>query len=89
MGLPLSDVIFVSNMRKSLKKIRKFLQKLIDVLLPLVSAALLLGVNFGPDVPFIGQVYTNLSEILKLVGQDGLLALISIVIILAFLKKKK
>ena len=71
-----------------LKSIRKFLNKLTDVLIPVVVVSLLLGIIFGTDAPFVGNVYTNGAEIIGMIGQDGLLALISIIIILAYLKKK-
>jgi|TARA_A200000159_G_scaffold139408_1_gene140904 hypothetical protein len=69
------------------KGIRKFLKKLTGILVPLVFASLLLGIIFGPDTPFIGDVYSNVAEIIKMLGEDGLLALISVIIILAYLKK--
>jgi phosphotransferase system glucose/maltose/N-acetylglucosamine-specific IIC component len=71
-----------------LKSIRKFLNKLTDVLIPVVVVSLLLGIIFGTDAPFVGNVYTNVAEVIGMIGQDGLLALISIIIILAYLKKK-
>ena len=70
-----------------LSKITKFFNSLVEVLLPIVSVSVLLGVIFGPDTPLVGDVYTNLANILSLLGEDALLALVSIVIILAFLKK--
>jgi hypothetical protein len=70
-----------------LSKITKFFNSLVEVLLPIVSVSVLLGVIFGPDTPLVGDVYTNLANILNLLGEDALLALVSIVIILAFLKK--
>jgi hypothetical protein len=71
----------------TLKGIRKFLRKLTGVLVPLVTVSLLLGIIFGPDTPFIGDVYNNVAGIIKMLGDDGLLALISVIIILAYLKK--
>ena len=70
-----------------LSKITKFFNSLVEVLLPIVSVSVLLGVIFGPETPLVGDVYTNLANILNLLGEDALLALVSIVIILAFLKK--
>jgi|TARA_X000001036_G_scaffold372404_1_gene359825 hypothetical protein len=69
------------------KGIRKLLKKLTGILVPLVFVSLLLGIIFGPDTPFIGDVYNNVAEIIKMLGEDGLLALISVIIILAYLKK--
>ena len=71
----------------TLKGITKFLTKLTDVLVPLVTVSLLLGIIFGADTPFIGDVYSNVAAIIKMLGEDGLLALISVIIILAYLRK--
>ena len=70
-----------------LTKITEFFNKLVQVLLPVVSVSVLLGIIFGPETAFAGDVYVNLANILSILGEDSLLALISIVIILAFLKK--
>ena len=43
-----------------LKSIRKFLNKLTEVLIPVVVVSLLLGIIFGTDAPFVGNVYTCL-----------------------------
>ena len=70
-----------------LNSIKDFLARLTDVLVPGVSVALLLGVIFGPEAPFVGDVYKNISDLLNLIGSDGLLGLVAIIIILAYLKK--
>ncbi len=67
--------------------VKDFLARLTDVLVPVVSVALLLGIIFGPDAPFVGDVYKNISDLLSLIGSDGLLGLVAIIIILAYLKK--
>ena len=72
---------------KYLTTIKNFLNKLIDVLVPVVTVSLLLGFIFGPETIVVGDVYTNVTTILNMIGEDALLALISIVIILAYLKK--
>ena len=68
-------------------KLQKFLEKLTQVLLLVTSVSLLLGVLFGPDSAFIGAVYQNFSQILTDIGQDGVIALVSIAIIFAIAKK--
>ena len=70
-----------------LTKITEFFNKLVQVLLPVVSVSVLLGIIFGPETAFVGGVYVNLANILSILGEEALLALVSIVIILAFLKK--
>ncbi len=67
--------------------VKDFLARLTDILVPVVSVALLLGIIFGPDAPFVGNVYKNISDLLNLIGSDGLLGLVAIIIILAYLKK--
>ena len=68
-------------------KIKKFLERLTEVLLLVVAASLLFGVLFGPDTAFIGSVYENFATILNSIGQDGVIALVSVAIIFAILKK--
>ena len=68
-------------------KLQKFLEKLTQVLLLVTSVSLLLGVLFGPDSAFIGAVYQNFSQILTDIGQDGVIALVSIAIIFAVASK--
>ena len=70
-----------------LNSIKDFLARLTDVLVPVVSVALLLGIIFGPEAPFVGDVYKYISDLLNLIGSDGLLGLVAIIIILAYLRK--
>ena len=70
-------------------KIKNFLNKVIDVLIPVVTVMLLLGIVFGPSAPVVGDIYTNVSSILTMLGEDGLLALVAIVIIIAYINKNK
>ena len=75
------------TLKKTLKLTTKYIYRLINILIPIVLVSLLLGIVFGADAPFIGNIYTNVNNILQMFGQDGLLALISLIIILAYLKK--
>ena len=68
-------------------KIIDFLNEVTRLLVPIVAVSLLLGIIFGPDTTFVGDVYKNITEILNTIGEDAILGLISIVIILAYLKK--
>ena len=68
-------------------KLKAFLEKLTEVLLLVVAVSLLLGVLFGTDAAFIGSVYQNFATILNTIGQDGVIALVSVAIIFAILKK--
>ena len=75
------------DLNLALQNIKEFITKINGVLIPLVSVSLLLGIIFGPSTPVVGEVYTNVATIIKMLGEDSLLALISIIIILAYLKK--
>ena len=75
------------NFKVTLASLTTFLNKVTKLLIPLVVVSLLLGVIFGPDTPFIGDVYNNVSKILNMLGEDALLALVALVIILGYLKK--
>ena len=75
------------NLNTSINKVTAFFNKLTKLLLPLVAVTLLLGVVFGPTTPFVGDVYKNVADILQMLGEDALLALIAIIIIAIYLKK--
>ena len=68
-------------------KLKEFLEKFTEILLLVVSVSLLLGVLFGPESAFIGSVYQNFATILNSIGQDGVIALVSVAIIFAILKR--
>ena len=68
-------------------KIIDFLNDVTRLLIPIVAVSLLLWIIFGPETTFVGDVYKNITEILNTIGEDAILGLISIVIILAYLKK--
>ena len=75
------------NFKVTLSSLTTFLNKLTKLLIPLVTVSLLLGIIFGPDTPYVGDVYTNVSNILNMLGEDALLALVSLIIILSYLRK--
>ena len=75
------------NLNNALSKLTAFFNKLTKLLLPLVIVSLLLGIIFGPTTPFVGDVYKNVTDILNMLGEDALLALVAIIIILGYLRK--
>ena len=76
------------NFKVTLTTLTNLLNKITKLLVPLVASSLLLGIILGVDTPFVGDVYKNVSDVLEMLGEDSLLALVSLIIILAFLKKK-
>ena len=71
----------------NLEKIKNFLYKITEVLSLFVAVSLLVGIIFGPETAFFGSVVSNFSSILSIVGEEGLIALIFILIIAAIIKK--
>ena len=71
----------------TLASLTTFLNKVTNLLIPLVVASLLFGILFVIDTPFVGDVYKNVTDVLNMLGEDALLALVAIIIILAYLRK--
>ena len=70
----------------TLASLTTFLNKVTKLLIPLVVASLLFGILFGIDTPFVGDVYKNVTDVLNMLGEDALLALVALVIIFAYLR---
>ena len=70
-----------------LETVKKFLYKVTEVLALFVAISLLVGIIFGPETAFFGSVVSNFSSILSIIGEEGLIALVSLLIIAAILKK--
>ena len=71
----------------NLETIKNFLYKVTEVLALFVAVSLLVGIIFGPETAFFGSVVSNFSSILSIIGEEGLIALVSLLIITAILKK--
>ena len=71
----------------NLETIKNLLYKITEVLALFVAVSLLVGIIFGPETAFFGSVVSNFSSILSTIGEEGLIALVSLLIIAAILKK--
>ena len=71
----------------NLETIKSFLYKVTEILALFVAVSLLVGIIFGPETAFFGSVVSNFSSILSTIGEEGLIALVSLLIIAAILKK--
>jgi|TARA_B110000967_G_scaffold111696_1_gene114337 hypothetical protein len=66
-----------------LTKIKMILREIIDFGLLLIAIAIILEVLFGPSSPFLGQnIIGNLVNLVKDLGDAGVVGLISIAIII-------
>ena len=59
-------------------KIKDFLNRFTEILLLVVAVSLLLGILFGPETAFVGSVYQNFAAILNTLGEEGIIALVSL-----------
>ena len=71
----------------NLETVKNFLYKITEILALFVAVSLLVGIIFGPETAFFGSVVSNFSSILSIIGEEGLIALVSLLIIAALLKK--
>ena len=71
----------------NLETIKNLLYKITEVLALFVAVSLLVGIIFGPETAFFGTVVSNFSSVLSTIGEEGLIALVSLLIIAAILKK--
>ena len=71
----------------NLETLKSFLYKVTEVLTLFVAVSLLVGIIFGPETAFFGSVVSNFSSILSIIGEEGLIALVSLLIIAAILRK--
>ena len=66
-----------------LSKIKNILREIIDFGLLLIVIAIILELLFGPSSPFLGQnIIDNLVNLVKELGDAGVVCLISIAIII-------
>ena len=77
------------NFKITLNNLAAFLNKVTKVLVPLVTVSLLLGIIFGTETPYVGDVYNNVADILNMLGEDALLVLVSLIIILSYFNINK
>ena len=75
------------NFKFTFAGLTALLNKVTKLLIPLDVVSLLLGILLGIDTPFVGDVYKNVSSVVDMLGEDGLLVLISVIIILSYLNK--
>jgi len=71
----------------NLETVKTFLYKVTEVLALFVAVSLLIGIIFGLDTAFFGSLVSNFFSILSIIGEEGLIALVSLLIIAAILKK--
>ena len=67
---------------------KRFLGEVVDIGLLLIAVGVVLQVIFGQEIPFLGGgVVGNLTDIISQLGDQGLVGLIAVTIILYLINK--
>ena len=76
-------------MMRFLEEIKKWLGELTEIALLLIAIGIAVEILFGTTVPFFGGIVTNLTALLNTLGQNGLVGLIALSIILYLFSKRR
>jgi hypothetical protein len=72
-----------------LVELKKWLGEITEISLLLIALGIAIEILFGNTVPFFGGVVTNLTALLKTLGDNGLVGLIALGIILFLFYRKR
>lgn len=72
-----------------LQEVKKWLGEITEILLLLVALGVVVEILFGQNVTFFGGVTGHLTELIGTFGQDGLVGLIALGVILYLFQKSK
>ncbi len=76
-------------MMRFLEEIKKWLGEVTEIFLLLIAVGIAVEILFGSAVPFFGGIVANLTALLNTLGENGLVGLIALSIILYLFSKKK
>ncbi len=76
-------------MMQFLVEMKKWLGEITEILLLLIALAIGFEILFGGSVPFFGGVVANLTGLIGSLGENGLVGLIALSIILYLFYRKK
>jgi hypothetical protein len=72
-----------------LQEVKKWLGEITEIALLLVALGIVVEILFGEAVPFFGGIVANLTKLLGTLGENGLVGLIALAIILFLFSRKK
>ena len=72
-----------------LQEIKNWLGEITEIALLLVALGVVVEILFGQTVPFFGGIVANLTTLLGTLGENGLVGLIALAIILFLFYRKK
>ena len=74
---------------RMLEETKKWLSEITEIALLLVALGIVIEILFGSTVPFFGGIVANLTALLKTLGENGLIGLIALGVIVWLLRKKQ
>jgi len=72
-----------------LEEVKKWLGEITEVFLLLVALGIIAHILFGETVPFFGRVVPNLTALITSLGENGLVGLITLAIILYLFQRRR
>ena len=72
-----------------LEEMKRWLGEITEIFLLLIALGIVVEILFGSAVPFFGGIVANLTSLLNTLGQNGLVGLIALSIILYLFYRKK
>jgi len=72
-----------------LAEIKKWLGEITEIALLLIALGIVIEILFGSAVPFFGGIVANLTTLLSTLGENGLVGLIALGIILFLFHRRK
>jgi|TARA_B100000745_G_C19937893_1_gene316077 hypothetical protein len=71
-----------------MKQLKAWVGDIIEVGIGIISLGVLAQVLFGKSVPFVGAVVDNLTSLISGLGENGLVGLIALGVIVYLFKRK-
>ena len=72
-----------------LQELKKWIGEITEIALLLVALGIVIEILFGEGVPFVGGIVANLTTLINSLGENGLVGLIALAIILFLFYRKK
>ena len=73
----------------TLQVVKNWIGALTDIGLMLLALAIVAGLLVGPNLPFFGAVVTNIVNLVKDLGTNGLVGLIAVAVILWLFSRRQ
>ena len=72
-----------------LQEIKKWIGEITEIFLLLLALGIVVQILFGSSVPYFGTIIVNLTELLNTLGENGLVGLIALGIIIFLFQRRK